>query len=310
MRMAAVTGGSGTVGSATVRELLEHGWRVRALARSEASAVSFPSDVEIVRGDVENLADLEGLVDGADTVFHIAGVNSLCVKDRTSMWATNVEAPVAVYEAATRAGARRMVHISSAAAVGHRTSFYAETKWAADERLQAAAAGRSTGLVLVAPSSVQGPGRVTGTGKLILDLIDGKLNLMIDTAISIIDIADCAMAIRLAADADVGDDRLILSGFTMTTRDALGLLARDTDRRFDVRFVPSGIVRALALLGPLLLPIGRKLGVELCAEMIRTMSVDHIHDGSDAARQLGMTYRSASETFRRLIEWAETNPSA
>jgi len=310
MRMAAVTGGSGTVGSATVRELLEHGWQVRALARSEASAASFPNDVEVVRGDVGTPADLERLVDGADTVFHIAGVNSLCVKDRTSMWATNVEAPVAVYGAASRAGIRRMVHISSAAAVGHRTSFYAETKWAADERLRAMAPGRSTGLVLVAPSSVQGPGRVTGTGKLILDLIDGRLKVMIDTAISIIDIADCAMAIRLAADVDVGTDRLVLSGFTMTTRDALELLEQDTGRHFDVRLVPSGMVRALALLGPLLSPIGRKLGVDLCAEMIRTMSVDHIHDGSDAARQLGMTYRSASETFRRLIEWTETSPSA
>lgn len=294
------------MGNATLDGLLSAGWHVKALARSEESAGSLPDEVEVIRGHLEDASALDRLVGGADTVFHIGGVNTMCVADRQAMWTINVDAPSAVFEAAGHAGVRRMVHISSAATVGHRTSFYAETKWAADQRLRELAPSHDIELALVAPSSVQGPGRVTGTGKLILDVVAGRVKVMIDTAISIVDIDDCATAIRLAADADEIDDLLIVSGFTVSTREALELLESITGQSMGLRFVPALAVRALAALGPLLGPIGRIAGVELCPEMIRTMSVDHIHDGTEAARKLGMTYRSPSDTFLRLINWAET----
>lgn len=306
MRIAAVTGGSGTVGTATVQELIGSGWHVRALARSETAAGAFPASVEVVRGHLGDRSSVAELVAGADAVFHIAGVNTMCVSDRAAMWAVNVEAPLAVYQAAAQASVRRMVHISSAAAVGKRTSFYAETKWAADERLREAATSGDVELALIAPSSVQGPGRTTGTGKLILDIVNGRVKFMIDTAISIVDIADCALAIRLAADATIGPERLVVSGFTVTTREALELLEQTTQRELSVRFIPTSVVRSLAYLGPLLGPIGRRIGIELCPEMIRTMAVDHIHDGTEAARRLGMSYRTAAQTFERLIGWADT----
>lgn len=305
MRIAAVTGGSGTVGTATVQELIGSGWQVRALARSDTAAAAFPTSVDVVRGHLGDPSSVAQLVAGSEVVFHIAGINTMCVSDKPAMWAINVEAPLAIYRAAAMASVRRMVHISSAAAVGKRTSFYAETKWAADERLTAAATTGDVELALIAPSSVQGPGRTTGTGKLILDIVNGRVKVMIDTAISVVDIADCALAIRLAADAVIGPERLVVSGFTVTTREALDLLEQTTQRQLSVRFIPAAAVRSLAYLGPLLGPIGRRIGVELCPEMIRTMAVDHIHDGSAAARQLGMSYRTAAQTFERLIGWAK-----
>ena len=306
MRMAAVTGGSGTVGTATVQELVGSGWQVRALARSETAAAAFPTAGEVVRGQLGDPSSVAQLVAGCEVVFHIAGVNTMCVSDRAAMWDINVEAPLALYKAAAHASVRRMVHISSAAAVGHRTSFYAETKWAADERLQRAASSSDVELALIAPSSVQGPGRTTGTGKLILDIVSGRVKVMIDTSISIVDIADCALAIRLAADANIGAERLVVSGFTVTTREALALLEQTTHRELSVRFVPAALLRSLAYLGPMLGPIGRRVGVDLCPEMIRTMAVDHIHDGSEAARQLGLSYRTAAQTFERLVGWADS----
>lgn len=306
MRLAAVTGGTGTVGSATIANLIEHGWAVRALARSEAAAESLPGEVEVVRGDVRNPGDLDRLVDGADTVFHIAGVNALCVADRQDMWATNVEAPGLVHASAVSAGVRRLVHVSSAAAEGQRTSYYAETKWEADRMLRQLSGQHDLELVLVAPTSVQGPGRVSGTGKLILDLVAGRLKYMIDTVVSIVDISDCATAIRLAADGPPGDERLVVSGFTMSTRQALDLLESQIGRPIPVHFLPGALVGSLARFGPMLGPIGRMAGIDLCPEMIRTMSVDHRHDGSAAARTLGFTYRPAVETFDRLIAWAVT----
>ena len=58
--------------------------------------------------------------------------------------------------------------------------------------------GSGLDVVVVNPSSVQGPGRSTGTGKILLDLVAGRLSTVVDTRISIVDIDDCARGHVLA----------------------------------------------------------------------------------------------------------------
>ena len=57
MQAAFVTGGSGFIGGALVRRLVADGWRVRALARSDASADTVADrGAEAVRGDLDDVA--------------------------------------------------------------------------------------------------------------------------------------------------------------------------------------------------------------------------------------------------------------
>lgn len=68
-----ITGGTGTVGSAVVAELLAHGHTVLALARSDASARTLrEAGAEVLRGD---FADVDVLRSGAaqtDGVINLA----------------------------------------------------------------------------------------------------------------------------------------------------------------------------------------------------------------------------------------------
>lgn len=74
-RTAAVTGATGFVGRAVVRELREHGWHVRALVRDEGKARRvLPGTVELVRGDVLDDGTLDRLVSGCDAVVHLVGI--------------------------------------------------------------------------------------------------------------------------------------------------------------------------------------------------------------------------------------------
>lgn len=85
-----VTGGAGFIGSHLVRALLQRGRRVRVVDNfSTGSLDNLPANVELVEGDVNDVAD--EAVDGAETVFHLAANPSVSF---------SVDHPEASYHAA------------------------------------------------------------------------------------------------------------------------------------------------------------------------------------------------------------------
>ena len=314
----AVTGGSGVVGSAVVRHLVEDQHHVVALARSADSATKLEElGATPVGGDVLDPSDLDGLVAGADWVFHIAGINEICSPDPNRMDLVNIEGTRNVIRASRAAGVSRLIHTSSAVTIGgqpgaigtesspHRGSYlsrYERSKHLSEQLLFEEAADLD--VVAVNPSSVQGPGRATGTGSLILDVLNGRMPFLVDTMVSIVDIDDCASGHVLAATNGVGGQRYILSGATFEMSQALNLLVEATGRDLSPRFVPGWVASVgvgVASLGARAL--GRR--PELCREMVRVMLAGHAYDGSRATRELGLEYRPLELTIRRTIDWFE-----
>jgi len=75
--------------------------------------------------------------------------------------------------------------------------------------------------VAVNPSSVQGPGRATGSARLLLEVMNGRLPILVHTTISVVDLADCATGHVLAETRGTPGQRYLLSGATLTTPEAV-----------------------------------------------------------------------------------------
>jgi dihydroflavonol-4-reductase len=114
-----VTGGTGFIGSAVVRRLLARGRAVRVLVEPGAPTENLDGlEVERVEASVLDRAAVERAVAGCDVVHHLAAIYRLWLPDDRVIYDVNVEGAKNVLFAARRAGARRIVHTSSIAAIG------------------------------------------------------------------------------------------------------------------------------------------------------------------------------------------------
>lgn len=314
-----VTGGSGFVGGALIAALRARGDEVVALARSDVAAGKVAArEASVARGHVLDEDALAAGMGGCDLAFHVAGVNSHCPSDPAELMAVNVEGTANAVRAAARSGIDRLVYTSSAASVGeapgtvgredsrHRGSYLSVYDRSKHEGERAAfSIGERTGVEVVAvnPSSVQGPGRASGNGKIVIDYVNGKLPLFVDTHVSVVDIADCVEGHLLAAEHGRPGQRYVLNGATITSLEALQIVSGICGVEHRVRLLPAPVARGAAAAAEAAYGLRGRVP-SLCRARVRTLLHGHRYDGSLATRELGVRYTPVAETFERTIDWA------
>lgn len=121
-----MTGGTGFVGAHLVQALLARGDQVTCLVRRPELAQRLgwaERGVALVRGDLEDADALRKGCDGADTVFHVAGM--IVARDAAAFMACNRDGTANVLEAAIDANVGRFLFVSSLAVGGPTTPGHA-----------------------------------------------------------------------------------------------------------------------------------------------------------------------------------------
>jgi dihydroflavonol-4-reductase len=292
---------------------------VRALVRRRTGAqiVEGLGGTPVI-GDLLDPPTLDPGMEGCRVVYHAAGVNALCLRDPDPMFRANVEGSVNVIRAAAASGVQRVVYTSSAAAVGeaagdigsedtpHRGRYltaYEESKHRAEVAVLEEAARLGIEVVSVNPSSVQGPGRATGTARILIGYLTGRLRFAIDTQLSIVFVDDCVEGHLLAERQGRPGERYLLNGAVLAVRDALAILDGITGVQRRVWFVPPWALRVGARAVGGVSRLLRRDEPPICPEAARALLHGHAYDGSKAARELGLVYTPVEEAFRQTVEW-------
>ena len=238
-KVALVTGASGFIGGRLAERLvLEHGVEVRAMVRTLSAAgrlVRFP--VTVVHGDVTDPEALAAACRGADLVFHCAYGTQGSQKHRA--W-VNREGTRRLLAAAGRAGARRIVYLSTLMVYGRtadgdldetapRRRFgnaYADSKLAA-ERI---ALGSGLPVTVLQPTAVYGPYGPVWTANVLAALKTGRQILVnggdgLGNAVYVDDLVS-AMILAAVKEEAVGQAFLVSGAEPVTWKELFGRFAR------------------------------------------------------------------------------------
>lgn len=328
-----VTGSTGLLGNNLVRLLVERGWTVKALARSREKAerqlAGLPG-VEIVVGDMTDVAAFAGALRGSDVLFHTAAHfrDSYKGGDHTGpLLKVNVEGTRDLMAAAHAAGVRRMVHTSSIAVLdGPRGATMNETmtrtlpekdayyhsKVLSDEAVFAFLdAHPDFHATLVLPGWMHGPGDVgpTSAGQTVIEFVEGKIPGIIPATFSFVDARDVALAEIAAAERGRRGERYLAAGEHMTIRDLFRRLEALTGIKGPTRAIPAAVLYALAAVSELRARATGKPALLSWASVAIIMQERERSrfDHAKSRAELGLTFRPIDETLRDEIAWFRAN---
>ena len=275
-----VTGGTGFIGGAVVRQLRARGDEVVCLVRNpgESERQLVELGCQTVAGDLGDDEAIRAGMEGCDAVIHAAAVYEvgIPVSARKSMQEANVGGTERVLGAALEAGVGRVVYVSTVGVFGNThgqvvdesyehpakgefTSCYEETKWEAHQIAKRMIREEGLPCVIVQPGGVYGPGDTSSIGALLDQFLSGKMPLMPfpELGICLTHVEDIAAGIILALDKGKPGEAYILSGPATTVGEAIDVVAAQTGKKAPKHALPTGVMKALTPIGPL---VGKLMG--------------------------------------------------
>ena len=321
-----VTGGSGFVGSAIIRRLLDAGHEIRALVRGSSARDNLAGlPVDIVVGDLLDPESLIRAARGCNAVFHAAADYRLWIPKPDEIYAANVSGTVNLMRAAAESGAKRIVYTSSVATLGLNANgvpadeetpvslddmigHYKRSKFLAEAEVRRLAVEQKIPVVIVNPSAPVGPRDIkpTPTGRMIVEAAAGRMPAYVETGLNIVHVDDVAEGHLRAYERGVVGQRYILGGTNMTLHEILGIIAEITGRPAPRIKLPHAVVMPIAYVAETMARIG---GFEPVAtvDSVR-MAKKLMYFSSDKARRdLGYSPRPARQAIADAIGWFEAH---
>ena len=238
-----VTGAAGFLGGHLVDMLLERKDDVRAMVRSgeDANRLMGLAGVEVVEGDLTDVASLRRAVQGVERVYNVAA--------RTGPWgleddyrAVNVRGLADLVHAAMDAGVGRIVHTSSITVYGHHlrgivsedSPFHAEenpysrTKIAGEQLLENLVKDSGAPVVIVRPGWIYGPRDNASFGRFVA-LVESSKGFLVgsgENVVPVVYVRDVAQGLIKAGDAGdvavgraytIADDRRVTQAQYLNT---------------------------------------------------------------------------------------------
>ena len=321
MKSILITGGTGFLGQHLIRRLrrVQGTHTLRVLSRG-ASRWDQDSEVEVVRGDVTSPEDVLRAAEGAQEIYHLAGMVAREPKDAWRLYQTHIEGTRNICEAARRFQAEKVVVVSSSGTFAVSQAPHAHSEDAGykhelvgewpyylskifTEKLALGYAERlQLPVVVVNPSLLLGPGdkRDSSTRDVAL-FLEGQILAVPNGGVNFLDVRDAAAGLVAAMRNAKPGERYLLGGPNWTFRRLIETVAKISGVRAPKLQLSRGVslwsARILRRLFPL---VGKSFQLEDAS--IKMSSLFWYCDPHKARATLGFETRDPIETLKATVE--------
>lgn len=326
-----VTGATGFLGRAVVRQLLKKTSEIYALImKDDPLAADLPIGIHIRMGNVCDHSSLDSFLDGADgksCVIHCAGIVSVASRPGERLYQVNVGGTENIVNACISHGVGKLVYVSSVHALAEKpkgveidaetdafdpdrlVGDYAKSKAMATHAvLDAAKTSLDASVVL--PSGIIGPGDTAGGSitELLLSFLAGKLPIAVRGGYDFVDVRDVAAGIVSCAEKGVRGKCYILSGHYATIRDILETVGRSTGINKAVSYLPVSLAKLIAPFYELD-SIRRKKKLFFTPYAVHVLQSNAKFSKKASENDLGYAPRSLKETLIDTVKWLNKSRS-
>ncbi|HUZ59610.1 MAG TPA: NAD-dependent epimerase/dehydratase family protein [Hanamia sp.] len=235
-----VTGGAGLVGNELIKQLLTAGEKVKAIYHSTPVSISHPN-LEVTQCDILDVIALEEVMQGITHVCHSAALVSYDPKDKHNLFRINIEGTSNVVNACIDASVKKLVHVSSVAALGRMrndemvteqmnwteetsNSEYGKSKYFGEIEVWRGI-GEGLKAVIVNPTLILGGQNWETGSSAIFKNAYNEFKWFTEGVSGFVDVRDVARAMILLMNSEITAQRFILNGENLSYREIFSSIA-------------------------------------------------------------------------------------
>lgn len=240
--MILVTGGAGLVGNELIKQLLASGKNVRAIYNKTPLADFKSPGLEQMQCNILDVVTLQEAMSGIEQVYHCAAVVTFNPHRKQEMFKINIEGTANIVNAALDAGVKKLVYVSSVAALGRirekqpitelmnwteetSNSAYGQSKYLAEMEVWR---GYAEGLeaVMVNPTIILGAGNWNEGSTKLFQSVYNEFPWYADGTTGFVDVRDLANAMLLLMDSTINGQRFIVSAENRSYKEMFEMMAK------------------------------------------------------------------------------------
>ncbi|HMK03561.1 MAG TPA: NAD-dependent epimerase/dehydratase family protein [Ferruginibacter sp.] len=257
--MILVTGGAGLVGKELITQLLAQGNTVTALY-NKTPLPDFNSPLlKQIQCNILDVSGLEEAMDGIAQVYHCAAIVTFSKKRKRELFKINIEGTANIVNAALDAGVKKMVYVSSVAALGRiregelinesmnwteetSNSNYGQSKYLAELEVWRGI-GEGLDAVIVNPVIILGPGDWSSGSTQIFKNVFEEFPWYSEGVTGFVDVRDVAEVMIRLMNSNINAERFILSAGNRTYREICTLMANAFGKKPPHKKVTPGLAK-------------------------------------------------------------------
>jgi len=325
--MILITGCNGLIGQAIAHLLLQNQPAIRALKRKNSDLgllCNVANQIEWIEGDLLDISVLENALEGVEYVIHAAAVVSFAPSQRAEMYQVNVQGTANVVNACLRAKVKKMLFVSSVAALGRPSpqglapdapifidenqkwedsplnSHYAKSKYLAELEVWR---GMAEGLaaVVVNPSIVLGEGDWTRSSTQLFKYAHDQKPFYTEGFVNYVDVQDVAKAVVALLFSDIKNERFVLNAGHTTYQKLFSTIANAFGKKAPSWRVPLALFPFIWRFEAVRSWLTGKAPL-ITRETAKTARSKFVFDASKLENQLAFKFNTLEATVERVCK--------